>query len=246
MEYMLKAACKDTLITASYLQIYCESITDLLDNRAITTTEPATYFKNSLQLREYDGRVFVEGLTEVQIKSLDDLSKTLNRGDNNRVTKSTNCNATSSRSHAVLIITLSQQVNGKEDNTAKSDGLKSTLVLCDLAGSERYIDVSLMHCTSQFFLTQPTVTYNDRFVNTSCARRASASIGQHYMRLEEAKSINLSLTALGNCVSALAEGGSRHVPFRDSKLTRLLQARNNMFMICLMNLLTMFTISHII
>lgn len=40
--------------------------------------------------------------------------------------------------------------------------------------------------------------------------------------LEEAKSINLSLSALGKCINALAEGSS-HVPVRDSKLTRLLR-----------------------
>ena len=45
------------------------------------------------------------------------------------------------------------------------------------------------------------------------------------MRLEEAKSINLSLSALGNCMSALAEART-HVPYRDSKLTRLLQVYN--------------------
>ena len=42
------------------------------------------------------------------------------------------------------------------------------------------------------------------------------------MRLEEAKAINLSLSALGNCMNALAEGRP-HIPYRDSKLTRLLQ-----------------------
>lgn len=40
--------------------------------------------------------------------------------------------------------------------------------------------------------------------------------------LEEAKSINLSLSALGKCINALAENSS-HVPVRDSKLTRLLR-----------------------
>lgn len=40
--------------------------------------------------------------------------------------------------------------------------------------------------------------------------------------LEEAKSINLSLSALGKCINALAENSS-HVPVRDSKLTRLLK-----------------------
>lgn len=42
-------------------------------------------------------------------------------------------------------------------------------------------------------------------------------------RLSEAKSINTSLSALGNVIAALAEPNSSHVPYRDSKLTRLLQ-----------------------
>ena len=43
------------------------------------------------------------------------------------------------------------------------------------------------------------------------------------LRANEAKSINLSLTALGMCINARADPNSTHVPFRDSKLTRLLQ-----------------------
>ncbi|XP_034996506.1 kinesin-like protein KIF17 isoform X1 [Zootoca vivipara] len=42
-------------------------------------------------------------------------------------------------------------------------------------------------------------------------------------RLKEATKINLSLSALGNVISALADGRCRHVPYRDSKLTRVLQ-----------------------
>lgn len=39
-------------------------------------------------------------------------------------------------------------------------------------------------------------------------------------RLKEATKINLSLSALGNCISALVDGKSSHIPYRDSKLTR--------------------------
>ena len=42
-------------------------------------------------------------------------------------------------------------------------------------------------------------------------------------RLKEATKINLSLSALGNVISALVDGRGKHIPYRDSKLTRLLQ-----------------------
>ena len=43
------------------------------------------------------------------------------------------------------------------------------------------------------------------------------------VQLKEATKINLSLSALGNVISALVDGRSQHIPYRDSKLTRLLQ-----------------------
>ncbi|XP_051804767.1 kinesin heavy chain isoform X3 [Acanthochromis polyacanthus] len=56
--------------------------------------------------------------------------------------------------------------------------------------------------------------------------------------LDEAKNINKSLSALGNVISALAEGTKSHVPYRDSKMTRILQdslggnCRTTMFICC--------------
>nr|KAF6471468.1 kinesin family member 3B [Molossus molossus] len=50
-----------------------------------------------------------------------------------------------------------------------------------------------------------------------------AKTGAQGERLKEATKINLSLSALGNVISALVDGKSTHIPYRDSKLTRLLQ-----------------------
>ncbi|XP_037070963.1 kinesin-like protein KIF3B [Pollicipes pollicipes] len=50
-----------------------------------------------------------------------------------------------------------------------------------------------------------------------------AKTGASGERLKEATKINLSLSALGNVISALVDGKSSHIPYRDSKLTRLLQ-----------------------
>jgi len=112
-------------------------------------------------------------------------------------------NATSSRSHAVFILSMERRAKQGDDgdNDDASDGKKqmvrSQLFLVDLAGSERVATTGVM-------------VGSDRF--------------------RELRAINLSLSALGNCIHALstdAKQGSgtqkSFVPYRDSKLTRLLQ-----------------------
>jgi hypothetical protein len=99
-------------------------------------------------------------------------------------------NATSSRSHACLILSLQKRSNTitiDEEGGTFEKMTRSHLFLVDLAGSERL-----------------------------------KKTGASGVRKEEAKYINLSLTTLGIVVHSL-EANSAHVPFRDSKLTRLLQ-----------------------
>jgi hypothetical protein len=128
-------------------------------------------------------------------------------GDENRATFSTNLNSSSSRSHALLKIQLTRRASNQDNDFDQH----SSLIMCDLAGSERFTTIN--HSCIYMHLI---------FNHLSQIFRAAASTGLHYMRLEEAKSINLSLSALGNCMRALAENRS-HIPYRDSKLTRLLQ-----------------------
>jgi len=59
-------------------------------------------------------------------------------------------------------------------------------------------------------------------VDLSGSERQSKTLAAN-TRLKEATKINLSLSALGNVISALVNGKISHIPYRDSKLTRLLQ-----------------------
>lgn len=184
MELLIDEASKvNGEIWVSYIQIYCEAIHDLLGNND-------SYSNSDLQIREKEGKVFVENAVKHQVKSVSDFLGILYQGDENRVTAETNMNEASSRSHTALTvhICIPEMSDESGDSNQPTSIKESTLIMVDLAGSER----------------------------------ANASEGLHFKRTEEAKSINLSLTSLGNCMNALATG-RKHIPYRDSKLTRLLQ-----------------------
>ena len=91
---------------------------------------------------------------------------------------------------------------------------KGKLVVVDLAGSERVHKSGCMHNMSS--------DYIQCFVVLIFKLEICFFSGSEGHTLEEAKSINLSLSALRKCINALAEN-SPHVPVRDSKLTRLLK-----------------------
>ncbi|XP_063156079.1 kinesin-like protein KIFC2 [Candoia aspera] len=161
-------------VSLTMVEIYNEVIRDLL------TKEPQE--KLDIKLHpDGSGQLHVPGLTSVEVQSLCEVQKILLLGKRNRTTFSTNMNAHSSRSHALLTLTLT--------GTDLTSGTKVTgkLNLVDLAGSERVWK--------------------------------SGAQGE---RLKEAQSINRSLLALGEVIQAL-QTKQAHVPFRNSKLTYLLQ-----------------------
>jgi hypothetical protein len=80
-----------------------------------------------------EGGVIVPGLSNVEVQSVEDVVKVVGGGQKNRAVSQTMMNDQSSRSHAVLRIS----VSGKNQAIANSPQLNATLNLIDLAGSER-------------------------------------------------------------------------------------------------------------
>lgn len=179
-----------TTVALSYVQIYCERIFDLLDPE----TAPNTIFVRE----DVDRGVYLDGTTLVPVTNVDECLTLIQRGTTNRAVSSTQMNAHSSRSHAILVLRVERTEFAPpvaSSRTVQHPVIRlSTLYLVDLAGSERV--------------------------------KKTRVLGRHFSEL---KAINLSLSALGNCISALSKQSQQtpatyHVPYRDSKLTRLLQS----------------------
>lgn len=117
------------MVRASYLQIYNETISDLLRTD-----------RTGLQIREDRKKgVFVEGLSEWAVRSPNEIYSLMQKGAMSRATASTKMNDVSSRSHAVFIIIVEQMVMGDENESGgESKQIRiGKLNLVDLAGSER-------------------------------------------------------------------------------------------------------------
>ncbi len=83
----------------------------------------------------------MEGLSKFKLNNISDFYELLEKGNKNRNIATTNVNATSSRSHAAIILTISniQETVNRSAGDAQQKGIvrESTLFLVDLAGSER-------------------------------------------------------------------------------------------------------------
>ncbi|KAG9236774.1 putative kinesin heavy chain [Amylocarpus encephaloides] len=159
-------------VRVSYMEIYMEKIRDLLAPH-----------NDNLPIHEEKNRgVYVKGLLEIYVSSVQEVYEVMRRGGGARAVAATNMNAESSRSHSIFVITITQK--NVETGSQKS----GQLFLVDLAGSEKV-----------------------------------GKTGASGQTLEEAKKINKSLSALGMVINNLTDGKSQHIPYRDSKLTRILQ-----------------------
>lgn len=183
----------ETHVTVSFLEIYNELIRDLLADDF-----PACP-RGGLSLREDEkNRITVAGLSQKVPRTADEVLEYVLLGNSRRHTSATHANSQSSRSHAVLQVNIGRRPRGGdtvdlETETVTTAITSATLSIIDLAGSER--------------------------------ASATQNMGN---RMKEGANINKSLLSLGNCINALCvaatKGNSQpHIPYRDSKLTRLLK-----------------------
>ncbi|KAF2742198.1 kinesin [Sporormia fimetaria CBS 119925] len=115
-------------VHVSYFEVYNEHVRDLLQPK----TNPPMYLK--IRESQTEG-VYVQGLTEAEVKSYADVERLMRLGDMSRTVASTKMNDTSSRSHAVFTIRLKQiQHSLLSDQTIERT---ARMRLVDLAGSER-------------------------------------------------------------------------------------------------------------
>lgn len=196
---------REFLLRVSYLEIYNERIHDLLKPPTEAAIGPGSPQPEEIKLREDPKRgVFASPLKEEIVQSPTQLLRVIARGDQSRRTRSTQYNSRSSRSHAVVQIVVEsrerapyglKELNNKRAPLMPGGVRVSTLSMIDLAGSER--------------------------------------AAENKERRTEGAHINKSLLTLGTVIARLSgekdssgnptDKDGKHLPYRDSKLTRLLQ-----------------------
>ena len=166
----------DFIIKVSYIEIYNENVIDLLNNES-----------SSLMIIEDPNKgVYCQNIKEYTINNCLELKKIISQGNKRRTMAPTNQNKFSSRSHAILQISLERKSFNEEEKNF--DIYFSKFLMVDLAGSER----------------------------------GGLEKGK---RREEGANINKSLYTLGSCINILSDKNKsgKFIPYRDSKLTRLLK-----------------------
>ncbi|XP_067346551.1 kinesin-like protein KIF21A isoform X3 [Channa argus] len=189
-------------INAQFLELYNEEVLDLFDTvRDIETRKQ----KSNVKIHEdANGGIYTVGVTTRTVTSAAEMIQCLKLGALSRTTASTQMNVQSSRSHAIFTIHLCQVRVCSPDN---DDSVTDNRLANDSEINEF-----------------ETLTAKFHFVDLAGSERLKRT-GATGDRAKEGISINCGLLALGNVISALGDRSKRstHVPYRDSKLTRLLQ-----------------------
>ena len=174
-------------VEVSYLEIYNERVRDLLN--------PST--KGNLKVREHPSTgPYVEDLAKLVVGSFNEIEHLMDEGNKARTVAATNMNETSSRSHAVFTLTLTQRRHDVETKMSTEKVAKISLV--DLAGSER--------ATS-------TGATGARLKEGAEINRSLSTLGR----------VIAALADLSTGKTKRKGPGAGQVPYRDSVLTWLLK-----------------------
>jgi len=188
-------ACDSLRISAQYIQIYEETLTDLLSGAPVFLRDPGEYGEAG----GVSGPI-LQGAAHVQLETLNDALALLRAGELHKKVLATAMNDASSRGHTVFLLTITQR--GMASDGA-SDGAVDPGTGGGGGGGERLI-------SSQLALVDLA----------GCEQLKQSKVSGQGAR--EAIGINSSLLVLGKCITALSEG-RRHVPYNEAKLTKLLR-----------------------
>ncbi|XP_074872343.1 kinesin-like protein KIF21A isoform X8 [Carettochelys insculpta] len=190
-------------VNAQFLELYNEEVLDLFDT---TRDIDAKNKKSNIKIHEdTTGGIYTVGVTTRTVNGEAEMMQCLKLGALSRTTASTQMNVQSSRSHAIFTIHLCQTR------------------VCSAIDIDNVTDNKIISESSQMNEFE-TLTAKFHFVDLAGSERLKRT-GATGERAKEGISINCGLLALGNVISALGDKSKKatHVPYRDSKLTRLLQ-----------------------
>ncbi|KAI0754881.1 kinesin-domain-containing protein [Daedaleopsis nitida] len=204
--YIKRTPTREYLLRCSYLEIYNEAIHDLLAPPSSSVSQP-------VQIQGTGANVILTPLREEVVTSLKSVHEVLQRGEGNRRTASTDWNERSSRSHSVFRLVIESRERGSGGGDDVPSGRTTPGFRPPTPGGPRL------------------QARGGRSVQTSVLSlidlAGSEKATSDKERTREGKYINTSLLTLGSVISTLAENSAKnkadHVPFRNSKLTRMLQ-----------------------
>ncbi|XP_002026952.2 kinesin-like protein KIF23 [Drosophila persimilis] len=179
-------------VFVTYVEIYNNSVYDLLEDSGIQKT-----LQSKIIREDAHHHMFVHGVTEVEVKTVEDALEVFQMGQKKKRMGHTVLNAESSRSHSVFNIRLVQAPTDNQGENVVQDRQKITvsqLSLVDLAGSER----------------------SSRTKNTGVRLREAGNINNSLMTLRTC------LEYLRENQQAAINGFShKKIPYRDSKITHM-------------------------